>query len=82
MVLAHKSDLLKAGASSATTPSVQAINRVKTVLERELEKRRASQAEESVLKASVVRVKGRIWAVWNAVVLVGLSGLQIGRAGT
>jgi len=44
MVLAHKSDLLKAGASSATTPSVQAINRVKTVLERELEKRRASQA--------------------------------------
>jgi signal recognition particle receptor subunit beta len=44
MILAHKSDLLKAGASSATTPSVQAINRVKTILERELEKRRASQA--------------------------------------
>lgn len=41
MILAHKSDLLKAGASSA---SVQAINRVKTILERELEKRRASLA--------------------------------------
>ncbi|KIM87256.1 hypothetical protein PILCRDRAFT_64446, partial [Piloderma croceum F 1598] len=44
MILAHKSDLLKASASSATTPSVQAINRVKTILERELERRRASQA--------------------------------------
>jgi signal recognition particle receptor subunit beta len=44
MILAHKSDLLKIGSSSATTPSTQAINRVKTILERELEKRRASQS--------------------------------------
>lgn len=42
-ILAHKSDLLKSGAA-AQTPSQLAINRVRTVLERELEKRRATQA--------------------------------------
>jgi len=42
VVLAHKSDLLKTS-SSSTTCSSQAITRVKTILERELEKRRASQ---------------------------------------
>jgi signal recognition particle receptor subunit beta len=40
LILAHKSDLLKSSATSETL----AINRVKTILERELEKRRASQA--------------------------------------
>ncbi|TBU35722.1 signal recognition particle receptor beta subunit-domain-containing protein [Dichomitus squalens] len=41
-ILAHKCDLLK---STATTSAEQlAINRVRTILERELEKRRASQA--------------------------------------
>lgn len=44
MILAHKYDLFKVGASSATTSSTQAINRVKTILERELEKRRVSQS--------------------------------------
>lgn len=43
MVLAHKSDLLKSSSSSATS-STQAVTRVKTILERELEKRRASQS--------------------------------------
>ena len=42
VVLAHKFDLLKT--SSSSTPSTQAITRVKTILERELEKRRASQS--------------------------------------
>ncbi|KAL0946710.1 hypothetical protein HGRIS_012897 [Hohenbuehelia grisea] len=41
-IAAHKSDLLKASASS--TPEALAISRVKTILERELEKRRASQS--------------------------------------
>ena len=41
-IVAHKSDLLKA---TATTSAQQlAINRVRTILERELEKRRTSQA--------------------------------------
>ncbi len=41
-IVAHKYDLLK---STATTPSEQlAINRVRSILERELEKRRASHA--------------------------------------
>ena len=43
MILAHKSDLLKAG-SSSTSNSDLAINRVKSILERELEKRRSSQS--------------------------------------
>ncbi|KAN0123901.1 Signal recognition particle receptor beta subunit domain containing protein [Russula decolorans] len=43
LVLAHKCDLLKTGSASATSSSEQlAINRVRTVLERELEKRRRS----------------------------------------
>jgi signal recognition particle receptor subunit beta len=41
-IVAHKADLLKAGASSSSTSL--SVNRVKTILERELEKRRASQA--------------------------------------
>lgn len=41
--MAHKADLLKAG-SSATQNESLAISRVKTILERELEKRRASQS--------------------------------------
>jgi signal recognition particle receptor subunit beta len=43
VILAHKTDLLKAS-SSSTASSTQAISRVKTILERELEKRRASQS--------------------------------------
>lgn len=42
LILAHKKDLLKVGASSNPTSDV-AITRVRTILERELEKRRASQ---------------------------------------
>ncbi|KAI0273582.1 signal recognition particle receptor beta subunit-domain-containing protein [Gloeopeniophorella convolvens] len=43
LILAHKCDLLKTGSSSAATSSDQlAINRVRAVLERELEKRRLS----------------------------------------
>lgn len=41
-ILAHKCDALKA--SSSTSSDQLAINRVRTVLERELEKRRSSQA--------------------------------------
>jgi len=44
LILAHKSDLLKSGSSSAATSSTLAVNRVKSILERELEKRRASQS--------------------------------------
>ncbi|KAJ6623474.1 signal recognition particle receptor beta subunit-domain-containing protein [Mycena sp. CBHHK59/15] len=45
LILAHKSDLLKSGtAASAATSETLAINRVKTILERELEKRRVSQS--------------------------------------
>jgi len=45
IVLAHKSDLLASTTSSTNTPADQlAINRVRTILERELEKRRQSQA--------------------------------------
>jgi signal recognition particle receptor subunit beta len=43
LILAHKSDLLKSGTASAT-PETLAVNRVKTILERELEKRRVSQS--------------------------------------
>ena len=43
LVLAHKCDLLKTGSASATSSLEQlAINRVRTVLERELDKRRRS----------------------------------------
>jgi signal recognition particle receptor subunit beta len=44
-VLAHKSDLLKTGSSSSAADASQlAINRVRTTLERELEKRRLAQS--------------------------------------
>lgn len=44
VILAHKSDLLASTTSSSNTPADQlAINRVRTILERELEKRRQSQ---------------------------------------
>ncbi|KAH9930710.1 P-loop containing nucleoside triphosphate hydrolase protein [Fomitopsis serialis] len=42
VIVAHKADLLKATAQA--TPAQLAINRVRSILERELEKRRASQA--------------------------------------
>ncbi|KAF7363590.1 hypothetical protein MSAN_01015800 [Mycena sanguinolenta] len=44
VILAHKSDLLKSGTAASATSESLAINRVKTILERELEKRRASQS--------------------------------------
>ena len=43
LILAHKSDLLKVG-SSTTSNNDLAINRVKSILERELERRRSSQS--------------------------------------
>lgn len=43
-ILAHKSDLLRATSPSNSASRELAINRVKAVLERELEKRRASQS--------------------------------------
>ena len=43
VILAHKTDLLKVGASSNSVSEV-AINRVRVILERELEKRRVSQS--------------------------------------
>ncbi|KAJ3511889.1 hypothetical protein NLJ89_g3845 [Agrocybe chaxingu] len=44
LILAHKCDLLKtSSATPNSNPSAAAINRVKTILERELEKRRVSQ---------------------------------------
>lgn len=43
LILAHKCDLLK-GTSASTTSEQLAVNRVRTILERELEKRRAAQA--------------------------------------
>jgi signal recognition particle receptor subunit beta len=42
LILAHKVDLLKS--TSSVAPDANAISRVKNVLERELEKRRASQS--------------------------------------
>jgi signal recognition particle receptor subunit beta len=44
LILAHKSDLLKSGTAASATSEALAINRVKTILERELEKRRVSQS--------------------------------------
>jgi len=43
LIIAHKSDLLKTTTSAQSNAGALAINRVKTILERELEKRRASQ---------------------------------------
>lgn len=43
LILAHKTDLLKVGASSNSAREA-AISRVRTILERELEKRRAAQS--------------------------------------
>ncbi|KAJ7709754.1 signal recognition particle receptor beta subunit-domain-containing protein [Mycena rosella] len=43
LILAHKSDLLKSGTATSATSEALAVNRVKTILERELEKRRVSQ---------------------------------------
>lgn len=43
LILAHKTDLLKVGASSNSASEV-AITRVRTILERELEKRKVSQS--------------------------------------
>ncbi|KAG6861343.1 hypothetical protein C0995_001322 [Termitomyces sp. Mi166 len=43
IILAHKYDLINAGSQANATSEQLAINRVKSVLERELEKRRASQ---------------------------------------
>ncbi|KAJ7174013.1 P-loop containing nucleoside triphosphate hydrolase protein [Mycena crocata] len=44
LILAHKSDLLKSGTAASATPEALAVTRVKTILERELEKRRVSQS--------------------------------------
>uniref|UniRef100_A0A8H7Y2X6 Signal recognition particle receptor subunit beta n=2 Tax=Psilocybe cubensis TaxID=181762 RepID=A0A8H7Y2X6_PSICU len=44
VILAHKADLFKSTSSSNANTSTLAINRVKAILERELEKRRASQS--------------------------------------
>ena len=44
VILAHKADLFKASSASGTSSSTLAVNRVKAILERELEKRRASQS--------------------------------------
>jgi signal recognition particle receptor subunit beta len=43
LIIAHKADLLKTGTGTTQQDSV-AINRVKTILERELEKRKAAQS--------------------------------------
>lgn len=44
VIIANKSDLFKTTSASNTSPSTMAVNRVKSILERELEKRRASQS--------------------------------------
>ena len=44
LIIVHKADLLKATTSTQSNASALAINRVKTILERELEKRRISQS--------------------------------------
>lgn len=43
IILAHKYDLLNAGSQANMTSDILAVNRVRSVLERELEKRKASQ---------------------------------------
>lgn len=50
LVLAHKTDLLKGATGGAGDADALAVNRVKTILERELEKRRASQASGVVVE--------------------------------
>jgi len=51
LILAHKCDLIKAGQSTATSTAEQlAISRVRTILERELEKRRLSQTTSIGIK--------------------------------
>lgn len=44
LILGHKCDLLKSTLSAEVTSESLALNRVRTVLERELEKRRAAQS--------------------------------------
>ncbi|KAJ7172305.1 P-loop containing nucleoside triphosphate hydrolase protein [Mycena filopes] len=44
LILAHKCDLLKSGSAASATSESLAITRVKTILERELEKRRVAQS--------------------------------------
>ncbi|KDR73656.1 hypothetical protein GALMADRAFT_251437 [Galerina marginata CBS 339.88] len=44
LIIAHKSDLFKSTSSAQTSASALAVNRVKAILERELEKRRVSQS--------------------------------------
>lgn len=44
VIVANKADLFKVASASNISPSTLAINRVKSILERELEKRRASQS--------------------------------------
>jgi signal recognition particle receptor subunit beta len=44
IILAHKVDLLRVSSSPSDNARALAVNRVKTILERELEKRRAAQA--------------------------------------
>ncbi|KAG6812392.1 hypothetical protein H0H92_003073 [Tricholoma furcatifolium] len=48
LILAHKCDLLNTGSQANSSASSLAINRVKSVLERELEKRRLSQTGVNV----------------------------------
>jgi signal recognition particle receptor subunit beta len=56
LIVAHKYDLLK---STASAPQQQlAINRVRTVLERELEKRRVASAEASGVGSTGVGTAG------------------------
>lgn len=44
LIIAHKTDVLQTATSSTATSTSRAINRVQTILERELERRRASQS--------------------------------------
>lgn len=44
LIVAHKTDLLQSSATASSPPGTFAITRVKTILERELEKRRSSQS--------------------------------------
>jgi signal recognition particle receptor subunit beta len=72
IILAHKSDLLASTTSSSNTPADQlAVNRVRTILERELEKRRQSQAGGMGIE-SLGGGEGDN---------MGISGLECGSAG-
>lgn len=44
LIIAHKSDLLKTSVATNSSADALAVSRVKTILERELEKRRVSQS--------------------------------------